>query len=92
MVEKEVGKVNGNETGRTDEKGETQTKQSEQQQCHHGASLGITMKDVSCDEELEWCNRLDPHPPAAMPKYGRHKGDGGGCEGSWGQVGHICHH
>ena len=51
MVEEEVGKVNGNETSGTDEKGEAQTKQLEQQQRHHGASLGITMKNMNCDAE-----------------------------------------
>ena len=46
MVEEEVAKVNSEESGGSDEKGHPQPKQLVQQQCHHGASLDITMTGV----------------------------------------------
>ena len=41
MVEEEVAKVDGKETGGSNEEGLPQPKQLVQQQCHHGASLDI---------------------------------------------------
>ena len=94
MVEEEVAKVDGKESGRSNEKGHPQPKQLVQQQCHQGASLDMKMKGESNVLFLGngMVEETITHPPAPVSKDGRHEGDGCGSGGLGGQDGHVSHH
>ena len=87
MVEEEVAKVDGKESGGSDEKGHPQPKQLVQQQCHQGARLDIKMKCVS-----NVLRHFNTHPPAPVSKDGGHERDSCGSGGQGGQGGHVSHH
>ena len=92
MVEEEVAKVDGKESGWSDEKGHPQPKQLVQQQCHQGASLDISRKCSLSRKRNGGRDIYSTHPPAPVSKDGGHERDGCGSGGLGGQDGHVSHH